>query len=83
MGPLAFFRKMRFMAGYTLTAPIAIDKDIRKAILRMEFSVIAPCPAHPADIRGIAMHMRMQVRQFEVNGARLRDGRQHCAAVDQ
>jgi hypothetical protein len=83
MGPLAFFRKMRFMACYTLPAPIAIDKNIRKSILRMKFSAIAPCPAHTADIRGIAIHMRMQVRQFEVNGARLRGGREHCAAVDQ
>ena len=71
------------MAGYTLPAPITIDKNIRKAVLRMEFPVIASCPAHPADIREIAMHMRMQVREFEVNGARLRGGRQHCAAVDQ
>src|SRR5580692_7444611 len=53
---LMLFRKMRFMACYTLPAPIAIDKNIRKAILGMKFSVIAPCPAHTADIRGIAMH---------------------------
>jgi len=80
---LAFFRKMRFMAGHTLPAPVAIDKYIRKAILRMEFSVIAPCPAQPADVREIAIHLRKQVRQFEVNGGRLRGARQHCAAVDQ
>jgi hypothetical protein len=55
---LAFFRKMRFMAGHTLPAPVAIDKYIRKAILRMEFSVIAPCPAQPADVREIAIHLR-------------------------
>ena len=71
------------MAGYTLPAPIAIDKNIRKAILRVEFSVIAPYPAQPADIREIPIHVRMQVRQFEVNGARSRGARQHCAALDQ
>ncbi len=71
------------MAGYTLPASIAIDKNIGEAILRVEFSVSASYPAYPADIRGIAMHIRMQVRQFEGNGARLRGGRQHCAAVDQ
>src|ERR1700678_3565048 len=80
---LVFFRKMRFMAGYTLPAPIAIDKNIRKAILGMEFSVIAPCPAHPANVGGIAIDMHTQVGQFEVNGAGLRGGRQHCAAIDQ
>jgi hypothetical protein len=69
------------MAGYAPPAPIAIDKNIRKAILRMEFSVIAPYPAQPADIPEIAIHVRMQVRQFEVNGARSRGARQYCAAV--
>ncbi|MGD0912797.1 MAG: hypothetical protein ABR928_12925, partial [Terracidiphilus sp.] len=34
MGPLAFFRKMGFMTCDTLPASIAIDKNIREAILR-------------------------------------------------
>lgn len=50
------------MACDTLPAPIAIDKNIRKAILRMKFSVLASCPANTTDISGIAMHMRMQLR---------------------
>jgi hypothetical protein len=55
--------------GRLRTASAHRDRqNIRKAILRMEFSVIAPCPAHPADIRRIPIDMRMQVRQLEVNG---------------
>ena len=53
------------MARYTLPAPIAIDKNIRKAILHREFSVITPYHGQPTDIREIAIDVCMQVRQFD------------------
>jgi hypothetical protein len=82
---LAPFRKMRFMARYTLPALIAIDKNIRKAILHREFSVITPYHGQPTDIREIAIDVCMQVRQFDCGGnlALICGTRQHCGAVDQ
>jgi len=71
------------MASYTLPAPIAIDKNIREAVLPMEFSVLGPYPADPPDVGEIAIHLRMQVRQFEMNSARRRGVGQRCATVDQ
>jgi hypothetical protein len=82
---LALLRKVRFMARYTLPAPIAIDKNIRKATLQRRFSVITSYYSQPRGIREIAIHVCMQVRQFDcrLHAATIRGTRQHCRPVDQ
>jgi len=77
---------MRFMARYTLPAPIAIDKNVRRAtLLHRRFSVITPYLSQPTDIREIAIQVGMQVRQLDcrLNVAPIRGTRQHCGTVDQ
>jgi len=78
-------RKMRFMACYTLPAPIAIHKNIRKATLHRGFSVSTPDHSQPTGIREIAIHVCMQVREFggRVTVATILGTCQHCGAVDQ
>src|SRR5579863_4402748 len=82
---LVLLRKMRFMACYTLPAPIAIDKNIRKATLHRRLSVSTPYHGQPTRIGEIAIHPCMQVREFDcwLNLAPILGTRQHCWPVDQ
>jgi len=71
------------VARYTLPAPIAIDKNIRKAILSKNLFVITLCHTHPAYVREIAIYIRMQVQQLGVAAARVCGTGQHSGPVDE
>src|SRR5690242_18325501 len=75
---------MRFVAGYTLPAPIPVNKDIRKATFDGGLPAISPRNGQPADICEIAVYAGMHVRQLGVSTATLlRGARQHRSAGDE
>ena len=53
------------MAGYTLPAPVAIDKNIRKPTPHLGFPVSTPYYGQPAGKGEIAIHLCMQVGELD------------------